>query len=168
MGFGKDGKGVILREVASITLGTLASEAAIKSTSNIALQEDFRLIKTEFLAVATGMTSGEQIMIGIADRELSAAELAQSIVVNGPVDRNDHVANEQAHRPSWLLATFTEGGVGSDADVLNGGLPVEKTLRWTFSDTEGFNFFGFNPTSATLTTGAVIRIIAKHFGVWVT
>jgi len=168
MGFGKDGKGVILRETNIITLSTLGAAAAIKAASNIGLQEDFRLIKTEFFVFQTAMTADEYVIIGISDTELSAAEVAQSYNVDGPVDRNDNLANEQSHRPVWPICIITEGGTGSDSDLPGGGLPIEKTIRWTFSDTEGFTFHAFNPGTAALTTGGVIHITAKHYGVWVT
>ncbi len=164
MGFGKDGKGVILHEVTEITLLALASAAALKADTNIVLQDDFRLIKTEYFAFFDIQNSpSEELLIGIADKELSAAEIAQNINVTGPVDRNDNLANEQAMRPVWLISAL----VGSQVPFLaNDYLPVEKTIRWTFSDTEGFTFFAYNPRAGAMTTGSVIRIVAKHYGVW--
>lgn len=167
MGFGKDGKGVIIRENTSITLGTLANGAAIKATGGqLAITEDFRIIKTEYLISFEGKTADENIItIGLADNELSVTEIAECLAVDGPLDRNDHLKNEQVMRPVWELAQL---GAGTNGVIPDTGLPGERNLRWTFSDTDGWTWFAYNESGAALTTGTVVRIRAKHFGVWVT
>lgn len=166
-GFGKDGKGVILNERAVITLGALGSSVTKKSDSQLTFGEDFRLIKSEYWVAYEGLTAGETpIIIGIADNELSVTEIAECLAA-APVDRNDNLGNEQAHRPVFPFAVIPDHNDGIRG-ALNNGKAIEKTLRWTFSDTEGFTLFAHNDTGATLTTGGIIRIRAKHYGVWVT
>ncbi len=167
MGFGKDGKGAILHEQVATTLSTLANVAAIKAGANLVLGDDFRVIKVEWVATMDGLTAGEgPIDFGFADNALSVAQIAEVLVLDGPLDRNDHDGNEKAMRPVWVLETFV-----SDSDGPGGpaALPQrEKTLRWTFSNPEGWTWFAFNRSGGTLTTGAVIKVLAKYFGVWVT
>lgn len=163
MGFGKDGKGVIIRDTDLITLGALASNAVVKQSNALAIEDDFRIIKLEVLPNVELMTAGEgQVVFGIADDELTVTEIAEALVVDGPVDRNDRVKDEQASRPVWALCQMNNPN-----EMPNNGMPIEKTLRWTFSNPEGWAFFAFN-VGATLTTGGVIRFQAKFYGVWVT
>ncbi len=165
MGFGKDGKGAIIYEKNIITLGALANATTKKADGQIALTEDFRLIKSEIMVVAQGVAAGDApLCFGIADNELTEAEIAEVMEQSGPVDKNDNLRSERAMRPVWPLMYL---GDGDEADVPQDGI-YEKVLRWTFSDADGWVFFIHNDTGGALTTGAVVRFRAKHFGVWVT
>ncbi len=167
MGFGKDGKGAILREATNITLSTLGAVTAIKAGTQLVLEDDFRVIKTEVSGALDGAAADETpILLGLADNELSVAEIGEAMNLNGPVDRNDRVAVERAERPVWVVGSYDS--VFNRVAANAGGAPLEKVLRWTFSNPEGWTWFAFNRTAATLTTGAVFRLEAKYFGVWVT
>lgn len=163
MGFGKDHKGVIIRDEATITLGTLAQNVAVAQASPIALTEDFRLVKLAELVINADnfATAGDFVDIGIASGELTVAEIGEALNLSGPLDRNDRLGEERASRPVWILAT-----IGAGSDLPNDGVPMEKTIRWTFSNPEGFQFFAYNRGPA-LTTGGIIRLGFKAFGVWV-
>ncbi len=171
MGFGKDGKGVIIREKPVITVGGLASIAVIKQAGGITLQSsDFRIIKTEYMIVQRGAfgAEGDSVLIGLADNELSVTEIAEAINVDGPVDKNDHVKMEQASRPVWLLAHIKEPHQSTTSYAnIRDLAPSEKVFRWTFTATEAWTWFAYNPLGGALTTGAVFVIFAKHYGVWV-
>lgn len=168
MGFGKDGKGQILRENCAIALSTLADATAIKATSGgLAgnMQEDFRIIKSEIFVYVEGHTVGEGLItIGLADNELSVAEIAECLDVNGPVDRNDHLNAERVMRPVFEVCQIGE----TTMEIPNEGLPLEKTFRWTFPAAEGWCWFAYNDSGAALTTGTIVRIRVKHYGVWLT
>ncbi len=172
MGFGKDGKGVILREVATITVGALAAGAVVKHSGGVVLETtSFRILKTEYFAVMSTAFQGEfdQILLGIANGALTTTQIAEAIEVNGPDDRNDRVEAEQAMRAVWLVNHLQEQGDSANAiqDQLNNGNVMHFSLKWTFTPTEGWDWFAFNPLGAAITTGPVIKIFAKHFGVWV-
>lgn len=165
MGFGKDGKGVILKNADSITVGALADGAAIKQGTPLALTEDFRLIKADIWVQLTGtVNANENIYIGIADNELSVTEIAEAIIADGPLDRNDRLVEEQATRPVWVCAATGGHGV-QPFDGLT--VHFEKVIRWTFSNSEGFTLFAFNSSGAAITTGVVMKVIATYYGVWV-
>ncbi len=175
MGFGKDGRGVIMRFGDNADdVSALAALTALKVTASITLGEDFRLIKiAELLAYVTGLVADEALQLGIADGELSVAEIAEAIVVAGPSDRNDNLARERAERPVWLLGGVAAGdGGGAGAAGLIKSMKMlqhEKVLRWTFSDPEGFDFFWWNPTNAAISAGSQeASLRCKLFGVWVT
>ncbi len=172
MGFGKDGKGVIIKENVTVTPGALASGAVIKAAGGVGLQTtSFRIIKTQFF-ISQGTAwagDGDELIFGLCNGELSVTEIAEAIQINGPIDRNDRDIEERASRAVWLLVDLKDpetSGVSFSAPP-NNGLPIEKNFRWTFTPTEGWDWFAFNPLSGAITTGAVFNIKATHFGVWV-
>ncbi len=166
MGFGKDGKGVIVHETNIITLGTLADNTVLLADGGIVLAEDFRSLKCEyFVGINEVIASGDgPIYFGIANGELSVAEIAEQLVQTGPGNRNDVVRTEQGLRAIWLLEVFGPNSETGQGNWRKG----EKNLKWTFSDPEGWNFFAFNQSGGPLVTGNILRYRAKHFGVWVT
>ncbi len=173
MGFGKDGKGVILRESRSQALATLANNTALLIGTKLAIVEDFRIIKSEILADVDGMTSGEQpLLFGIANGNLSVTEIAEALQVDGPLGPSEAIENERVMRAVWIIGT-TGGESAADLDITwkskSGGDTHVLTLptAWTFTDADGWNFFVFNDSGAILTTGATLKVRAKHFGVWV-
>ncbi len=170
MGFGKDGKGVIIRETVGLTIGALVAGAVVKHTAGLTLGEDFRIIKTEFFVnqLANFGAVGDSIIIGICNGELSETEIAESLAVDGPNDRNDRVPEEQAMRAVWPIVHIKGNSTTVPEQPPNDGLPMEKVLRWTFSNPEGWSWYAQNPLQGALTTGAVFQIRAKYFGVWVT
>ncbi len=174
MGFGKDGKGVIMRESATITVGALASGAVVKHTGGVSLQTtSFRILKTEYFISqnAAFAAEGDEVIIGIANGALSTAEIAASVTNNGPGDRNDTPEADVSERAVFLVGPQIKetqtATTGYGEPMPNNGMPMEFSLRWTFTPTEGWDWFAFNPLSGALTTGAVFLITAKHFGVWV-
>ncbi len=168
MGFGKDGKGVIITEVRQQALGTLGNVTAITIATPLVMAEDFRMIKTEFSALVTALTGGEGngLMVGIANGELSVTEIAEAIAANGPLNRNDRGRDERVMRFVKLLGAIDEVGQTSHAFKNEGGGPmIEETIRWTFSNPEGWQWFIWNHGTA-LTTGSSVRLRAKNYGVW--
>lgn len=165
-GFGKNQRGQILYNSPSFTLGTLADQTAMKSTA-YSITEDFRLLKTKWCAHFEGHTVGEgPLIMGIADAELSAAEIAEALTA-APIDRNDHTALEKSHRPVFPLAQIAPGTDQACSRLPESGLFVDSDIRWTFSNDDGWCWFVFNDSGGALTTGSVLKIFAKHFGVWV-
>ncbi len=164
MGFGKDGMGTMITHASAITLGTLADGAAIKEAAGPAITEDFRLISFDIYGFLQGDTTDENVVLGLADDELSVAEIAEAVVNSGPLDRNDNVGNEQASRPVFLIQEFGQDGNGNATNMIPS---LRKTIRWTFSAPEGWTLFALNHSGSALTTGAVFRFVGKYYGVWV-
>ncbi len=96
MGFGKDGKGIIIREARSQALGALAQQGAVIIGTNLGTLERFRIIKEELWAAITGLTTGEGtgLLIGIADGDYSLAEIEAALESSGPAGPNDTVIAE--------------------------------------------------------------------------
>ncbi len=175
MGFGKDGKGAILKDSPSQPLLTLAaSTGIILAGGNVigaALLERFRIIKSEISARVTAATfaAGDgPIALYMVDGDLSLAEFEASIELAGPVGPNDTVIADLAERWSMRIGEIPFIGENEGpGSLLNRGIPIEKVIRWTFARAKGWNWIAYNEGTA-LTTGATIEVRAKHFGVWVT
>ncbi len=171
MGFGKDGKGIIIREQRSVNLSTLAAGAAILVGTKLAMTDDFRMLRSEVQAHLAGGTAGdvEGLIFGLADGDLTVAEIAATILANGPLDANDIVTGNIAMRPVWNMGVAITNFDGTDGfyqGEANSPMLIVKP-RWTFSATKSWNWFVFNDTGSALTTGASTFILAKNFGVWV-
>ncbi len=172
MGFGKNNTGVIIRETATIALGTLAQNASIPFGSAIqnALEEDFRMLKSEVFCVVDGLTSGEGdgLCLTLVNGELSSAEIAECLLADGPKDRNDRVAVEKAERFVKVIGMINaDGTAGMMLGNPGGGPHIIVKPQWTFSDPEGWAWTIFNLGSA-LQTGSTAKLTATSYGVWVT
>ncbi len=170
MGFGKDHTGVIIRENFSITLGGLASGAAITGSS-LTMGEDFRMLKAEVFTHVDALTAGEGqgLIFGIANGELSDAEIGAALTNNGPTDLNDRVSQELSERNVKIFssALFRDtAGTSRHFTGDNGGPLITSKHRWTYSNSEGWVWFVFND-GPTITTGATARVMTTIFGVWV-
>ncbi len=172
MGFGKDGKGQIIRENVTISLGTLAANTAIKASAQVAIQEDFRLIKTRASVnyFSPDLDVDNAIVVGIADNELSATEISEALTAS-PTDHNDNVPQERSMRPVFELQGvngeyFFDSQANTPIAIAH-VYDIDETIRWTFGNPEGWVWFAFNFTDAAFATGGLVNIHAKNYGVWV-
>ncbi len=171
MGFGKDGKGVIIREVKSQALGTLASSTGIIIGSPLGILERFRMLKSEIIASFVAITGNEGVGLALylVDGDISLVEFEQSLETDGPLGPNDSVQEAIADRFSVLAGVYKMDETATEgvfANEHNGGMLVIKP-RWTFSRTKSWNWIVYNH-GTSLTTGSSVKLKCKNFGVWVT
>ncbi len=163
--------GVIIRENTAEAIGTLANQN-VKRNTDLVLEEDFRMLKTEVQAIITGATTGQStgLLFGIADGELTDTEVEEVLVLDGPVDRNDNLAQERAGRFVKTLGMFVRGATTETLHAvgIEGGPMIISKPRWTFSNPEGWVWFVFNNSQGSFTTGATLAVTATSYGVWVT
>ncbi len=176
MGFGKDGKGAIVKEQTTFTLGALAGQAVVGSNSSVQLDEDFRILRSDITCVLTGMTSleGVGLILYMTEGDLTDPEVEANIEQNGPLRLGKQIEEEIASR--WIRRVgITTGPTVNETErtMRNkwGGALLDLEPRWTFrrgrTATEGgWNWRVYND-GVTITTGASARIIATHYGVWV-
>ncbi len=165
MGFGKDGKGVILYDNFATTLSGLTSRD-VQDVASRALREDFRLIKTEWFVQLASTNHGDTILFGIAEASLTDAQIEECLEAVA-VDSDDVPAIEQNARavfPLDLAVTSYDNAAGDGAE--SGPVRGEKTIRWTFKDPSGWSYWFYNLSGATFGTGG-INLLLKHYGVWV-
>ncbi len=166
MGFGKDGKGAIIRERIEIDLGALASQTAILATAGgVTLEDDFRIVKTEYHIFTDNFVNGNAFIIGLADGHLTTSQIGACIAANAPNEQADRPGIELAERPVWLLENILHTSALESPYAMAQG---EKVFRWTFNDAEGWEWFAYNPLDGSLGGDSQVIILAKHFGVWVT
>ncbi len=171
MGFGKDGKGVILRERNNESLAALASGSGEIFTSKYALVEDFRMISTE-INVTVELVSDAGIhgtVFGIANGNLTIAEIEQVLDgALGPFGPSDRIGEEVAERFVKILGVFENpsGGLEANLHGKHGEPLIRETIRWTFTNTDSWVWFVYNNTGVTMGTGNGVQIMATHYGVW--
>ncbi len=173
MGFGKDGKGAILREqISGAALGALAAKDGIVIAGGLTLREDFRILKSEITALVIGLTSGqgeEGLSLHLCNGDLAEADIEACLETNGPLDRSDRDLAERAERFVRKIGVIRAEAADSEHTFSNeqgGGMLVVKP-RWTFSNASGWKYFVYND-GVLLTTGATVELMATHYGVWVT
>lgn len=158
----------ILTEKDTITLGALADGAAIKQSTPIPITEDYRLVSSEYHMGFTGKNANEgPIYVGLADSELSVGEIAEALNQSGPVSRSDRLKKEKAERAVFLFGVIDPAEVSGLVHSFEGERGcIKRTTRWTFSETTSWCLFAYNGSGAALTTGCIIRFLAKHFGLF--
>ncbi len=176
MGFGKDGKGAIVKEDTTLTLGALAVDDLVGVDSAVLLDMDFRILRSDITAVVRGITSleGQGLILYMTQGILTTAESEVNIEQNGPVRLGEKIAEEVASRWVRRVGISTGPTVNETERVFrnkyNGGL-LEIEPRWTFrrgrtAAEGGWNWAVYN-SGVGLTTGANVKILATHYGVWV-
>ncbi len=171
MGFGKNNTGAILRSTETIALSTLAGNTAILFGSGITTVDAFRMLKSEVAAFVEGLTGGEGtgLLIGLAEGSLTVAQITACLVADGPVGRGDRDDQELAERWVRIFGQLLPAAGSNDGAFIgkNGDAILEVKPRWTFSESEGWNFFIFNAGGIALQTGATARAVITTYGVWV-
>ncbi len=171
MGFGKDSKGAIIRErVVDGALGALAAQDAVSFAGPV-ITEDFRILKSEVYALVNALTTneGHGLLFGIANGELSAAEVEEAIEASGPLDRNDRVPTERAERNVKVLGFIDNAELAATTRQFKnpeGGNHLVSKHRWTYNNPEGWDWWIYN-LGGSLTTGSTLQLYATHFGIWV-
>lgn len=172
MGFGKDGKGVMISEKRAQALGTLATDTALLIGTKLAITEDFRMLKAEMLAIVTGLTGGEGIglYLGLAHGDMTTTQIESAIENNGPVNPGDLDVVDAVEKPVWIVGSYEQSDIGETEgnfqDVRTHGAMILSKHRWTFQSLQSWNWFIYN-LGAQLTTGATVKIQVRDFGVWV-
>ncbi len=170
MGFGKDGKGVMIREFKSQALGTLASNTGIFIGTVIALTDDFRDLKIEGTAHIEGLTAGEGtgLQLYLVDGQHTLAEAEAAIEATGPLGSNQSLEAEIAQRFVKLVAVVDAAKADTKVRLFGeaGGPMWTTNPRWTFSNTDRWKWMLYNMSGA-LQTGATFDMMVTHYGVFI-
>lgn len=169
MGFGKDGKGAIVRESDVIALAALVNNTAIKQTANLDITDDLRILKSEYTIGFTGHTAGEApIDLYMCNNDLSVGAIAEAIsAAQGPLNKSDRDRAEQAERAVKLVGTLQQQAVGHALGPDNQHGVITIKHPWTYTKGVGWVLVAINRSGSTLTTGTIVRFSAVHYGVWV-
>lgn len=155
MGFGKGNKGVILYDYSVIDIGALAALDCVLGSQAIVLEEDFRVIKIESYIKTEETTV--PILVGVSDGAMDAATVEECLEAR-PTDSNSTLL-ERSHRAVFPMALVS----GTDRNDVE----VQKTLRWTFKNADGWKFWAYNFGEDAASADRKIFIFSKIYGVWV-
>ncbi len=152
----------IVWEGVNIAPGTLAEDSFKSTASKIDASrlQGFRVLKTEYFGAVNGMTTGEGPLVLVLAHDMSQVEMKECFDAN-PQRSNDLAASEQARRPMWPLEILQANSDGDGKAFFQG---VAK-IGWSIPEGTDL-FWAVVNLGAALTTGATVRILAKHFGVW--
>lgn len=168
MGFGKDGKLSILydfgAQMNSSSLAALDVLAAGGRYHNL-LIDDFRMIRINYNGYLEGGEAGDSLVFGIASSDLSALEIEQCLE-GAWVEESNRISQEITERPVWILGKVNV--LASPGDTPFQGEFKAETIRWTFHQQSGWQWWVFNPSAASaIGSSSTFVILSKIFGVWV-
>jgi len=153
-------------EALTITLGALVLEDVV-GTGGQAMAQNGYCTSTTILARIDGLTAGEGggLMLGVADGQLSAAEVEEYIEAQGPAFENQTDQSEKTKRMVRIV-----GQIGpEESDIpptLTGRAKFwdKYPTRMSFSEDKAAMFFWFvyNRSAATITTGATVKLTLLH------
>ncbi len=161
----------ILRTQESEAILTLAANTALKiEAGQLTITEDFRMARAEVAAHIEGLTAteGSGVMFGICNGELTEAEIAECLVADGPTNPTDRLGVERAGRFVRILSQseITETDTTTIFKNDTGGPLIKEKVNWTFTDTNGWDWFIYNDGPGAFQTGATVRLLSTIYGGW--
>ncbi len=151
-----------VNETRHITITSLATQTAVRSTAALVLTEDFFLKSIDVVITYSGGATGDEVVVVLADGDYGVAELTEVLNQNGPTGRGDKIAIERAHRNIRFVAS-----VGFDSPTPNMGLPIRVNVVSLFKEGNGWRFAAYNPSgSAVSGTAGIVDLTSKAFGNW--
>ncbi len=160
----------IIKDNTIVTLGALSGQAVAAQAGPV-LKQGYRIVKTIWSAVAIGLTAAEAtgLILGLANNDLTAAQIKESLEAGGPLNRGDRDLEEKANRftkQMGMMETPLVAATESRFKGPEGGSPTESKIMWSFPlGNAGFKWWIYN-LGTGLTTGASVRVLATHMGVW--
>ncbi len=148
-----------------LALGTLAGNDVLNGLSKIdaSRRMGFRVTRMEYWIEWFGKTVGNgPIMIGWTPTK-SGAQVELALEAD-PQGSDDGVTQQQANEPVFPLVMIptTSTEIGEDQDAIHGVL----NPKWSSPEGVSAQWWAFNMNSSALTTGTVVNIFCKYFGVW--
>ncbi len=153
-----------VRENTSWSLGALVANTAVKVAGPTMIQGGF-ITTSEIATHITSLTAGEgeSLFLGIADKQLSDAEIKESLEAGGPTFKKQDPQADHANRRVRIL-----GQVGMIQSAI---VPTNTQIghwlgkletRISFSeDNADWSWFVWN-LGSTMTTGSTMRVLATH------
>ncbi len=146
-----------------ISMGTLIADGILASSITALGVAKFTVVAVDLLWSMDDITAGEgPIQVGIANGNLTGAEIGEYLDAN-PSSQNDIIALERLRRPVRATALFA----GFEThETLNDGKAIRTKLRTTLDEGVEMAAWARNKSGATLTAGAVVRVMGKIYGFW--
>ncbi len=147
----------------TVVLDTLANGAVIAADLLASLSEDLYVISVDGTWAMLGHTAGEgPIHVGYAHGDLSVTEIGENLTADLS-NPDDIIQKERSRRPVRRAGSFP--GLSTE-EVLNNGVPLRTTIKFTIGDGNSFDIWAQNVSGATLTTGCTVRLDGTVYGRW--
>lgn len=145
----------------TIALSNLASNTLISQGGGIASDIDVFGISMDVLCSLHNHTAVEgPILIGIANSDYTDAEIEEWVENASRWTRADMIAMERSRRQIRQIGQFA-GQVAEE--VLNDGKSLRVKLRYAIYEGQSVNFWAYNASGATLTTGSVVDFFGNIY-----
>ncbi len=148
-----------------LALSTLGSQTALLSSDSPVdanNERGFRISKIEYWLEYKGKTTDEgPIWVGFTSEDAAGVKTALQSRPTGITPQE----KANAKLPVWPVALIPRPATNIQSGEV---IPMsEKKLNWSFKEGEFCEFFAFNCNeSSALTTGTILHMTAKIFGVW--
>lgn len=162
------GKLAILHDQVTITVGALAALDLISQTSKIdsSRTRGFRVMRYEYGIVYRGKTASEgPLLVGDAFNPSATADMEECLEADPQDDfsSDGSVAQNIANRPVQELGLIAYNETAGK--LFDGGFRVRKPT-WSCPEGGTLQFWVYNLGGSQLTTGTVVTIVIKAYGVW--
>ncbi len=145
-----------VRHSSATNLGALAS--AIVTLAAVYGNADgaYRIMSSSATWSLKNHTAGEgPLQVGYAHGSYTVTQIKEFIESSSSISIGTKLAGEQSNRLIRLIGTFS----GNFAEeTLNDGRPIKTRLNWAIPIGTNFNFFIYNDSGATLTTGSSVDV----------
>ncbi len=151
-----------------LDLGTLAAKALIAGAFDESVNN--RSLVSSIVASWTldGILAGQgPILFGIAHSDYDSAEIEAVIENTGSWDEGNKVAQEISKRQVRIIGTMVSTqGTGTNDVKWNEGKPVKTKLNWILNVGDTLDLWGYNLSTAALTTSAPVLRASGHANIW--
>ncbi len=162
----KDNTGAII-EIDALGISTLAARTLIGTTGPVMLNGGSMISSTLNISAEGGTDGDPNLLVGIANADLTDAEVEEYLENQGPTNPDDTIGVERASRGRKIRVFGVLSPTASNPrSALS--LPNHKMsgLRWT-EESAGWRWWAFNLSSAApMTTGCIVAFAAQHFVRW--
>ncbi len=167
MGVGKSGNLDILWDFVEMAIGTLGGLAALNVSTKVdaARDQGFRVVKAQTAVCWDNKTTGEgPIIVGFSANQ-SSTGVEECMEADPQNPNTDGGGQDQfrANRACWPIAiiNLTE----TNGRLANGAF-VDIPIKWSMPEHGDFDVWAYNNSPSPLTTGTLITVAFKLFGVW--
>ncbi len=142
---------------ASLALGALAAADVASGSVGGTLDQEIRISSAKLTWGLEQHTAGQgPIVVGLADADLTAAEIEECLEATASFNIQNRVAREQATRPVRIVGIFN-GQAGTES--LNDGNPIFTRCGFHgVDDGSPIQIFALNKDQDVLTTGTSVVV----------
>ncbi len=153
---------ILSQRMTEDALATLAANTALfTDTLMTGITTNFLLKKVRAEMMVEALTANEPVIIGICSGAMTIAEIAAVLNASifGPAEIDEVAQTKMIYWETLRVVTSLHPEYQIDQSLGGGkGIPQFEGVGW--------QWFAYNPSGGSLTTGALISGVAAYYGVW--